>query len=100
MGVAAGDKALGPSQAPARAPSARGKRVRKPRLLPPGATALPGAYTGERGGEVLYCPAAFAPAEAQRLLERLQACPATAGNMYRKNCSMPAIDCQRDCKAS
>lgn len=73
MGVAAGDKALGPSQAQARPPSARGKRVRKPQLLPPGVTALPGATTGERGGEVLYSPAAFAPAESQRLLERLQA---------------------------
>ena len=80
MGVAAGDKALGPAQAPARASTARGKRVRKPRLLPPGATALPGASTGERGGEVLYSPAAFAPAEAQRLLERLQARPTAPGH--------------------
>ena len=79
MGVAAGDKPLGPSKAPARAPCATGKRVRKPRLLPPGVTALPGASSGERGGEVLYSPAAFAPAEAQRLLERLQARPTAPG---------------------
>ena len=79
MRVGAGDKALGSAQVSARVPRARGKRLRGPRLLPPGVTPLPGASAGEQGGEVLYSPAAFAPAEAQRLLERLQACPAAPG---------------------
>lgn len=100
MGAAAADKALGPAQAPARAPRARGKRVRQPRLLPPGATVLPGASAGERGGEVLYSPAAFVPAEAQRLLERLQARLATPGHVL---CTLGSSSLllfnRRDCRA-
>lgn len=53
----------------------RGKRagVGGPRLLPAGVTQLYGGSKAEVGGEVLLSPAAFAPAEAQRLLEQLQA---------------------------
>ena len=53
----------------------RGKRagVGGPRLLPAGVTQLYGGSRAEVGGEVLLSPAAFATAEAQRLLEQLQA---------------------------
>ena len=56
-----------------RAPKGKRAGVSEPRLLPAGVTQLFGGSKAEAGGEVLLSPAAFAPAEAQRLLEQLQA---------------------------
>lgn len=56
-----------------RAPGAKRAGVGGPQLLSAGVTQLFGGSKAEVGGEVLLSPAAFAPAEAQRLLEQLQA---------------------------
>ena len=48
---------------------------------------------------MLYSPAAFAPAEAQRLLERLQARPTAPGHALCTLGSMSAMDFQGRCTA-